>query len=92
MCIRDSQQSGVHTRVTLSRTVSLSDGSLVMRVLDQATNQSLDIVLSFHSGGKLARRLDDLQRERLANKCHQVTGARATARLYFSRGWENPMG
>jgi len=39
-----------------------------VRVLDQATNQGLDVVLSFHSGGTLARRLDDLQREPPANK------------------------
>jgi hypothetical protein len=62
------QQRGVHARIALPRTVSLSDGHLVVGVLNQATNQSLDIVLSFHSGRKLARRLDDLQRDPPANK------------------------
>ena len=86
------QQRCVRARISLTRTVSLRDRALVVRILNQATNQGLDFVLSFHSGGTLARRLDDLQRERRANNSLRHTGASATARLYFSRGWENPLG
>jgi hypothetical protein len=62
------QQRCVYAWITLSRTVSLRDRHLVVWVVDQAPNQVLHFVLSFHSGGTLARRLDDLQREPQANK------------------------